>query len=266
VIGMGTRTTRTDAMTVGEVSRLAKVSVRTLHHYDEIGVLGASGRSESGYRLYTMADLERLQQVLLFKELGFALEDIARIMGDPGYDRGEALRAQRVLLSEKAQRTRQMLAAIDAAIAAIEKGTAMDRDEMFDVFGDFDPSHYENEVKQHWGKTDAYRESGRRTARYTKDDWKRVKAESEALEAEFADKMLAGMPADDPSVVELAERHRLTIDGNFYPCSHEFHRNLAEMYIADPRFAKHYDDRAPGLARYVHDAIEANAERGGSAG
>jgi hypothetical protein len=158
-----------------------------------------------------------------------------------------------------------MLGAIDSALASIEKGTVMDKDEMFEVFGDFDPSQYEKEVEQRWGDTEAYRESARRVKGHTKDDFKRMKAESEALEAEFAAKMLASVPADDPSVIELAERHRLAIDRDFYPCSHEFQRNLAEMYIADPRFAKHYDDREPRLARYVHDAIVANADRAAGA-
>jgi DNA-binding transcriptional MerR regulator len=248
-------------MRVGEVARLAKVSVRTLHHYDEIGLLGPSGRTESGYRLYTMDDLAALQQVLFFKELGFSLPDIIRIMGEPGFDRREALHAQRALLSEKARRADEMLAAIDAALASIEKGTAMNKEEMFEAFGDFDPSQYEEEVGRRWADTEAYRESKRRTKHYSKDDFARIKADSDALEAEFAAKMLAGVPADDTSVIELAERHRLAIDRDFYPCSHEFQRGLAEMYVSDPRFARHYEDREAGLARYVHDAIVANAVR-----
>lgn len=248
-------------MTVGRVAATSGVSIRALHHYDEIGLLRPSARTEAGYRLYTMADLERLQQVLLFKELGFALPDIANILSDPAFDRAEALLAQRALLAEKGRRIRTVIAAVEAALASIEKGVPVDQDEMFEVFGDFDPSHYEKEVQQRWGDTDAYRESTRRAASYTKDDWNRIKDEQDAVESGFADKLRAGVPADDPSVMDLAERHRLGIDANFYPCSHEMQAGLAEMYVADPRFAAHYDDREPGLARYVHDAILANAKR-----
>ena len=164
-------------MKVGEVARLARVSVRTLHHYDEIGLLSPSERSESDYRLYTDEDLERLQSVLFFRELGFALDDIARIVGDPGFDRRSALLAQRELLAERAARLADMVAAIELALETDERGLTMSKEDMFEVFGDFDPSEYEAEVEERWGDTDAYKESARRTRRYTKDDWARFKAE-----------------------------------------------------------------------------------------
>ena len=248
-------------MRVGDVARLAKVSVRTLHHYDEIGLLGPSGRSESGYRLYERADLDRLQQVMLFRELGFGLDDIKRIMLDPAFDRRQALRAQRALLAKRAERAIEVVAAIDAAIDAEEKGVTMDDDSMFEAFGDFDPKEYEQEVQQRWGDTDAYKESARRTARYTKEDWKRFKAESEANGAAVIAAMDAGLPADDPKVMDLAEEARLLIDRWFYPCAHPMHAALAEMYIADSRFTATYEKMHEGMARYWHDAILANAAR-----
>src|SRR3974390_712413 len=110
---------------IGEVAKLAKVSVRTLHHYDAVGLLSPSGRTEAGYRLYTAPALERLQQVLFFRELGFPLAEIRRIMLDPGFDRRRALAAQRSLLTDKARRTQAMLTAIDEALDALEKGTQM---------------------------------------------------------------------------------------------------------------------------------------------
>src|SRR5579872_1874814 len=102
--------------TVGDVAKIARVSVRTLHHYDEIGLLKPSGRSRSSYRLYTGGDLERLQQILFFRELGFALEDIARIVRDPAFDRREALVAQRAMLVEKGERLRTMVALVDKTL------------------------------------------------------------------------------------------------------------------------------------------------------
>jgi DNA-binding transcriptional MerR regulator len=248
-------------MTVGEVAALASVSVRTLHHYDEIGLLSPSERSEGGYRVYDDGDLAALQQILFFKELGFGLAEIGRIIHDPTFDRLEALRVQRRMLHDKAAQLALMVEAVDAAIDATEGGISLDADDMFEVFGDFNPKQYEEEARQRWGGTAAYAESARRTERYTKQDWLEVKTESEAIEAAFATLMDEGVLPGDPRAMDVAERHRLQVDRRFYPCSSEMHVGLAGMYVADPRFAKHYDDRRPGLARYVCDAVKANATR-----
>ena len=131
-----------------------------------------------------------------------------------------------------------------------------------DLFGGFDPAEYEDEVKERWGETDAYKESSRRTASYTKDDWKRMGAESEEIEAALAALLVAGGSADSEDAVALAERARLHIDRWFYPCSREMHAMIAEGYVTDPRFTKHYEDRQAGLAQFVRDAIVANAATG----
>ena len=164
---------------MGELADLARVSIRTLHHYDAIGLLAPSGRTGSGYRLYGHDELEQLQQILLYRELDFSLDAIARIMLDPTFDRRAALVAQREQLAARAGRMEAILAAIDAALEALARGEPMNDADMFEVFGDFDPAQYEIEVKERWGDTDAYRESARRTSRYTKDDWKRIKAEGD---------------------------------------------------------------------------------------
>jgi DNA-binding transcriptional MerR regulator len=251
-------------MTVKAVSGIAGVSVRTLHHYDELGLLVPSGRSDAGYRLYTDSDLEHLQQVLFFKELGFSLQDIRRIMGDPTFDRSKGLRAQRKLVERKTQKLTEMLAAIDRAIEAKEKGTMMDKREMFEVFGDFNPGDYADEVAERWGESDAYKESARRAAGYKKADWTRFKAESEEINATIVALMDEGVAADDPRAMDAVDRARLQIDTWFYPCSHEMHVGLAEMYIADPRFTATYEKIQEGMAQYVHDAIMANARRAGA--
>ena len=248
-------------LTVGEVAHLASVSVRALHHYDELGLLTPSVRTEAGYRLYSDADLACLQQVLFFKELGFGLGDIARIMHDPQFDRLEALRMQRRMLMDKSSQLALMAEAVDAAIDAEEGGVRMDAKDMFDAFGDFDPKEYEKEAEERWGNTAAYKESARRTKRYTKEDWIEVRKETEAVNAGLAKLMDEGVPADDPRAMDQAEQHRLNIDRRFYPVSYEMHVGLAEMYIADPRFAANYEKVHAGLAHYMHDAILANAAR-----
>jgi len=248
-------------LTVGELARLASVSVRTLHHYDELGLLTPSEHTEAGYRVYTDADLATLQQVLFFKELGFGLADIARIMHDPTFDRLEALRMQRRMLSDKAAQLDLIVEAVDAAIDATEGGVVMDKDDMFEAFGDFDPKEYEAEAEERWGNTDAYKESARRTKRYTKEDWIEVRKETEAVNEALAALLAEGVPAGDPRAMDQAEQHRLNIDKRFYAVSYEMHVGLAEMYIMDPRFTANYEKVAPGLAQYMHDAILANAAR-----
>jgi len=249
------------AYTVGEVAKLGHVSVRTLHHYDELGLLVPSERSEAGYRLYTDEDLDRLQTVLFFRELGFALEEIRDLIDDPAFDRREALLVQRDLIAEQALRFEAMLGLIDKTITSLEGGIHMTKEEKFEVFGDFDPDEYEDEVKERWGDTDAYKESARRTARYTKADWQRFKDESQEINLAITALMDEGVPADDPRAMDAVDRARLQIDHWFYPCSHEMHANLAKMYIADPRFTATYEKIHTGMAQYVHDAIHANLER-----
>ena len=262
--GYDSATPSLKALTVGEVARVARVSVRALHHYDELGLLNPSSRSEAGYRLYTTADLERLQQILFFRELGFALDDIGRIMSDADFDRRHALLAQRSLLAEKSRRVISMLSAVDAALAALEEGTHVDKEEMFEAFGDFDPSEYEDEVRERWGETDAYKESARRTSGYTKADWERFKAESEEISSSIAALMDEGVAPDDTRAMDAVDRARLQIDAWFYPCSHAMHVGLAEMYVADPRFTATYEKIRPGMAQYVHNAVLANAARAAS--
>jgi len=127
----------------------------------------------------------------------------------------------------------------------------------------FDHAQYGEEVKERWGKTDAYKESARRAKQYNKEDWARIKAEGEAVEARLAELLVAGHSPEDPEVMDAADAHRLYMDRWFYPVSHAMHVGLGRMYISDPRFAAHYDERAEGLATFVSAAIEANAKRAG---
>jgi DNA-binding transcriptional MerR regulator len=245
----------------GEVARLSGVSVRTLHHYDEIGLLSPSGRTGAGYRQYDMDDLARLQQILCYRALGFDLRNIAAILDDPRIDATDHLRRQRELLSSKIEHLQKMVTTVEKMMEARKMGINLTPDEMFEVFGEFDPTEHQEEAERRWGDTDAFKESKRRTTRYRKEDWMRLSQEAEAIGAGLADVMRKGLPPTSDAAMDLAEQARLHIDRWFYPCSREMHRNLGEMYVADPRFMKHYDDRQPGLAVYVRDAIAANADR-----
>ena len=248
--------------TVSQVAKLARLSVRALHHYDEIGLLVPSARTEAGYRLYGKADLERLQQIMFFRELAFPLEEIRRLLDDPAFDRRAALLMQRSMLQERAAQARALIAAVDRALEAMEGGAPLKDEEMFEAF---DPAQYEDEVRERWGDTEAYRESARRTKRYTQDDWRQIRAEGEGITRGLAAQLEAGAAPDSQAAMDLAEQHRLHIDQRFYPCSHAMHRGLGEMYVEDARFRENYERVRAGLAAYVRDAFRANAARGASA-
>ena len=246
---------------VSEVAKLAHVTVRTLHHYDEIGLLAPSERSASGYRLYGRADLERLQQILVLRELEFGLDAIRGLLAAPAQERLLAMRAQRELLQERLRRTEIVIRAVDRILKAMEEDETMATESMFEGFDGFDGGPHAEEARERWGDTEAYRESRRRAKSYTKEDWARIQAEGEEPVAALAELMKAGARPTDPAARDAAERARRHIDRWFYPCSHEFHLNLAAMYESDPRFGDHYESRAPGLRDFVVAAIRANAAR-----
>jgi DNA-binding transcriptional MerR regulator len=239
-------------LTVSQLARLAGVSVRTLHHYDEIGLLRPQGRRPNGYRVYERAQLQRLQQVLFYREHELPLEEICRIMRDPAFDVLAALVQQRRLLEQKSVRLRAVLDAIDDAIDSVKKGTPVNEEKMFDAF--------EAEAKDRWGDTPAYQESKRRTSRYGKKEWAQIKAESEVLQSELAAAMNGGVKPTDAKAMALAERHRQHISKWFYDCSYAIHRGLAEMYVADERFTQNIDKTHKGLAAFQRAAILANAD------
>lgn len=260
---MATLVPGADGRSVGAVARLAGVTVRALHHYDEIGLLRPSGRTEAGYRLYADADLERLERILLYRELGFALDDIDDLLREGPISTLDHLRRQHRLLLDRIARLERMAAAVEKHMEAHEMGIRLTPEERFEAFGDFDPDAHADEVTERWGDTDAYAESARRTASYTKADWAAMKAESQAINGRLVDALQAGLPADGTEAMDAAEAHRAHIGRWFYDCSLEMHVGLAEMYVADPRFSQSYEDLAPGSAAYVHDAILANAARQG---
>src|SRR4051812_15846369 len=203
-------------MNVGEVAALAGVTVRTLHHYDRIGLVSPSARTAAGYRQYAAADLDRLHQVLLYRELGFPLEEVAALLDDPSADPAVHLRRQHALLRERLERTQAMVAAVEKEMEAQQMGISLTPEERFEVFGDHDPAQYDAEVEERWGETDAYAQSKRKTSAYTKDDWVRMKGEAEGIQRRFAQTMRDGAAADSERAMDVAEEHRQHITRWFY--------------------------------------------------
>jgi DNA-binding transcriptional MerR regulator len=246
---------------VGDVARLSHVSVRALHHYDAIGLLTPSARSPAGYRLYSGADLRRLQQILFYRELGFALEEIAEILADPAAGTDDHLRRQHRMLRERRARDAALLGAIEREMEARKMGMSLTPEEQFEIFGTDKLAEYAEEAEQRWGDTEAWKQSQRRTAAYTKEDWIAIKAEADASIAGFAEAIRAGEPANGTIAMDLAEAHREHISRWFYDCGYDAHRGLAELYVSDPRYMAEYDKIEPGFSGYVHDAMLANADR-----
>lgn len=246
---------------VGQVAAFAGVTVRTLHHYDDIGLLVPSERSHAGHRRYNDADLDRLQQILFYRELGFPLEEVAALLDDPDADPQEHLRRQHELLTARIEKLKQMAEAVEHAMEARRMGINLTPEEKFEVFGDHDPDQYADEVQQRWGHTEEYRQSQRRTASYTKEDWKRITEELNVLHGRMADLLGQGVPADSQAAMDVAEEHRRFICDSYYDCSHELHACLGQMYVDDPRFTATYENIRTGLAVYMRDAIKANTAR-----
>jgi DNA-binding transcriptional MerR regulator len=242
--------------TIGDVAELAGVSIRTLRHYDEIGLLVPSGRTDAGYRLYDGDELERLQEILVWRQLGFPLAEIQRMLDAPDHDRISAIRRQRALAQRERARLAAVIQALDAALAAHENGTDPEETTMFEGF---DHECYEAEARDRWGHTDAFAESTRRAAQYDESDWRTIRAEGDEIISAFARLLKDGVPATGEEARAAAERHRQHISQWFYPCSPDMHRALGEMYLADERFTRTYEQVATGLARYVRDAISASA-------
>jgi DNA-binding transcriptional MerR regulator len=249
--------------TVGQVAGMAHVTVRTLHHYDEIGLLVPSGRSDAGYRIYDVRDLDRLHEILVLRELGFPLEEIRGLLDEPPALRLEALHTHRERLETRIVRTRAVLRALDRRIEALKEERSMEETTAFEGFETFDHGPYEEEARERWGDTEAYAESLKRSGSYSPEQWSAMRAELERIEANWATLLAGGHRPEDAEAMDVAERARLHIDRWFYPCSHEMHVGLAGMYESDPRFRAHYDSREEGLAAFVAASIRANAERSG---
>jgi DNA-binding transcriptional MerR regulator len=204
-----------DANTVSAVADLTGVSVRTLHHYDHIGLV-PSVRTPAGYRGYTDADIERLQHTIK---------------------------------------------AVEELMNAHRKGIQLTAEEQVEVFGTTAfGEEYAAQAEERWGETDAWKQSQQRVSQFSKQDWIAIKAEGDALLEALAQAKRDGVPPGSAQANDLAARHRAPID-RFYDCGDEMHRNLVEMYLADERFTRYYDDVEPGLAQFVHDIVIASIDR-----
>jgi MerR family transcriptional regulator, thiopeptide resistance regulator len=250
-----------DAKTVGAVAALTGVSVRTLHHYDHIGLVVPSVRTPAGYRGYTDADIERLHLVLVYRSVGMPLEDIRALLDDPRADELEHLQRQHALLLEQADRLQHTIKAVEELMNAHRSGIQLTAEEQVEIFGTTAFSdEYAAEAEERWGETDAWKQSQQRVSRFSKEDWIAIKAEGDALLEALAHAKRNGVEPGSAEANELAARHRASIE-RFYDCGDQMHCGLVEMYLADERFTRYYDDVESGLAQFVHDIVVASINR-----
>jgi DNA-binding transcriptional MerR regulator len=239
---------------------MSGVTMRALRHYDTLGLLRPAKRTEAGYRLYGDADLLRLQQILLFRELDFPLDRIKKILDDPGHDTMSALASQIEFLNGRSQRYARLSRLASDTLAHLKGEKTMKDEQLFEGF-DYDKmmkeqQGYEQEVQERWGNTDAYRISKQRAAKYTKEDWARIAMSQQDNLDELGSLYTSGVPAEDERIQNVVKNAISFINDNFYPCNKEFFTCLGEMYVTDPRFTAYYDKRAPGLAAYYNKAIQ----------
>lgn len=242
----------TTTWTIGEAAARAGVSVRTLRHYDALGLLAPSEVTQAGYRLYDEAAMAKLEQILFFRELGFPLLQIREIMSHPAYDARGAMRRQKALLEMQRARLDAMIARLDEAL--LGRGTP--RPEVFDMKEiEQMRAQYADEARARWGETAAYAQSQARSAAYGADDWKNIQAEMDERMAAFA--AVRTLEPGDARVQALVGDWQRCITDHFYTCTDEILAGLGQMYEADERFRKNIDRHGEGTAACMARAIAA---------
>ena len=239
-------------MQIKEFAKLAGVSVRTLHYYDEIGLIKpALVDAQNGYRFYDENSLLRMQEILFYRELDFPLKSILEILSSPDYDKQKALAEQRKLLELKKERLERIIDALDGATKGKVTMAAFDN-------SDYETARkqYEVEAKQRWGDTDAYKESQAKTSGYSKDKWNDILTGMNDVFAEFAECKNCGGRADSDTAQRLVKKLQDYITANFYHCTNNILAGLGQMYVCDERFKNNIDSHGEGTAEFVSEAVK----------
>ncbi len=241
-------------MSIKKFAELTGVSVRTLHYYDEIELLKPDFvDGQNGYRFYGTEALSRMQEIMFYRELDFPLKTIAEIISSPDYDKTQALKGQKQLLILKKQRLERIINAIEC----VEKGEqAMN----FEAFNSSELTSakeaYKAEVKQRWGKTEAFKESEKRTAGYSDENFIKIEQGINSIMAEFAALKSTGVSPSDEAAFEAVEKLKDFITQTQYNCTNAILSCLGDMYVSDERFKKNIDRNGTGTAEFINTAIK----------
>lgn len=241
-------------MYIKEFAKLTGVSVRTLHYYDEIGLLNPSFVDEqNGYRSYDERSLERMQEILFYRELDFSLKSIAEILSSPNYNKSKALTEQKRLLTLKKERLERLILALDSAV----KGENVLNMYLFDN-SEFEKARekYAHEAMEKWGDTNSYKEYAEKISFYSKQKWNTINSDMSSIFSEFAKAMKNGKNPSDSSVQAIVTKWKEFITENYYLCNNDILSGLGEMYINDDRFRKNIDNYGNGTAEFISKAIK----------
>lgn len=251
--------------TVSEVAKLSGVSIRALHHYDEIGLLKPSVTGANGYRYYDREALLRLQQILVHRELGLSLEEIGRVLDAPDFDRVATLKAHRQHLKQQVERYGQLVQTLDETLAALEGKTGMKDKKLFKGFDPKAQAKHEAWLVDRYGgdMKDQVRDSQAAIQAAGTSEFERMQAEVEGLEAEVAAAMAQGLPADSAAVGAILKRHSAWVASSWKrPLTTEAYAGLASVYQDNPDFRARYEARAAGLTDYLVAGMQAYAAKG----
>jgi len=249
--------------TVKQVARMAGVSVRTLHHYDDLGLLKPAEVGANGYRYYGREELLRLQQILLHRELEFPLETIAEVLNAPGFDRVQALKRHREVLASRASRYRRLIKTLDATLAELEQETDMDDKDLYKGFAPEKQAEYEAWLIDRGGdqmKT-AIDASKQAMKSMCKADFQAMMAKWEGIEGDMAKALTDGLPVDSVAVQAIMRRHHawIAISWGREPEPESF-AGLGQIYLDHPDFRAKFDNKQAGLAEYFALAMRAFAD------
>lgn len=237
-------------MKINEVAKLTGVTVRTLHYYDEIGLLKPCEITEAGYRLYDSTALETLQQILFFRELDFSLNDIKEIMTNPNYDKANALTRHRELLLQKRNRIDDLIVLVDNTL----KGEYDMSFKQFDMTKfEATKKKYAAEVKERWGNTEAYTEYHKKTADSDNEQWYTTFEKLDEVLEKFA--QCSNRDSESEQAQMLVRKLQDCITNNFYSCTKEILAGLGQMYVNDERFKNNIDKHGDGTAEFISNAI-----------
>ena len=235
-------------MHIKEFAEFTGVSVRTLHYYDEIGLLKPAFVDKfTGYRYYDENSLIRMQEILFYRELDFSLKSIGNILSSPDYDIRKSLEEQKTLLTLKKERLERLISSIDEAIKGENVMSAFDNSEF---------EKYKAEAQKKWGKTDAYKEHEEKTKNYSKQKWNDLAEGMDNIMAQFAVCMRNEKTPDSAEAQDLVKMLQNHITENYYLCTNEILSGLGQMYVADERFRNNIDKHADGTAAFICEAIK----------
>lgn len=245
--------------TVRQVAKAAGISVRTLHHYDAIGLLKPSEIGDNGYRYYSQAEMLRLQQILFYRELGFALAEIGSLLDDPKFDLLNALRGHRAALAEKIEHYGDLIRTVDLTIASLEKEEAMDDNDLYKGIPPETRDRWEREAEVFWG-VETVRAARAKAATFSKAKIAQIKAEMEEIQQAFRHHFQAGSEPGSEAVQALTARHCAWVSHSWTPNAESF-KGLGRVYVEHPEFRANFDSGLPGCAEFIAEAMAIYADR-----